>query len=81
MGSVFTARTEKRPALWIEAAGQIAQLDPKAVFVIIGGTNALHDAVGTRRSATGCDILNDDREVLRPNLRHIFLRGVLQCPA
>lgn len=47
VGSVFTARTEKRPALWIEAAAQIAQRDPRAVFVIIGGGHARHDAVGT----------------------------------
>ena len=37
VGSVFNARREKRPQLWVEAAAAIARRVPDVAFVLVGG--------------------------------------------
>jgi glycosyltransferase involved in cell wall biosynthesis len=47
VGSIFNARGEKRPHLWMEAAALIAQRAPDIVFVVVGGGHMENDACTT----------------------------------
>jgi glycosyltransferase involved in cell wall biosynthesis len=47
VGSVFQARTQKRPRLWIEAAAVIAERTPDVAFVIVGDKLLFDDVSDT----------------------------------
>jgi len=47
VGSVFQARTQKRPRLWIEAAAVIAERAPDVAFVIVGDKLLFDDVSDT----------------------------------
>jgi glycosyltransferase involved in cell wall biosynthesis len=50
IGSVFNARSEKRPRLWVEAAAVIARRVPDAVFVLVGGDDGQNFSPALMRS-------------------------------
>jgi glycosyltransferase involved in cell wall biosynthesis/tetratricopeptide (TPR) repeat protein len=47
VGSVFQARTQKRPRLWIEAAAVIAKRAPDVAFVVVGDKHLFDDVSAT----------------------------------
>jgi glycosyltransferase involved in cell wall biosynthesis/tetratricopeptide (TPR) repeat protein len=54
VGSVFQARTPKRPRLWIEAAAAIARRASDVVFVVVGDKHLVND-VSTVLAQNGLD--------------------------
>jgi glycosyltransferase involved in cell wall biosynthesis len=63
VGSVFNARSEKRPRLWMEAAAVIAKRAPDVVFVVVGGGHKQNDV------CTALTHLGLDGRFYRPGVR------------